>query len=69
MVVACLFIGPAPFFYLQTNTALIQDMMGLAGLGYALVMVSTFSRAQSEALKNGFSDDIETYMMISGTHK
>ena len=69
MVVTCLFIGPAPFFRLQTRTALIQGMAGLGGVGYALVMVSTFSRAQSEALKKGFADDIETYLMISGTHK
>ena len=67
MVITCLFIGPAPFFNLPTNMGLIEGMAGLGGVGYALVMVSTFSRAQSEVLRKGFSDDIETYLMISGT--
>ena len=69
MVVAFLLIGPAPFFALDTSTTLIEGSIAIAGVGYAIVMVSTFSRAQSEALKKGFPDDIETYLMISGTLK
>ena len=67
MVITCLFIGPAPFFNLPTQMGVIEGIAGLGGVGYALVMVSTFSRAQSEVLRKGFSDDIETYLMISGT--
>ena len=66
MAVVCLFLGPAPFFNISPNVGLIQGMAGLGGVGYAFVMVSTFSRAQAEVLKKGFSDDIETYLMISG---
>ena len=66
MVVVCLFLGPAPFLNLSPEVGLIQGMAGLGGIGYAFVMVSTFSRAQAEVLKKGFSDDIETYLMISG---
>ena len=41
-------------------------MVGLVGFGYALVMVSSFGRAQSAALSLGYSDDLNTYIMISG---
>ena len=66
MILTCQFIGPAPFFNLPTEMGVIIGMAGLGGTGYALVLVSTFSRAHSEALRKGFSDDIETYLMISG---
>ena len=66
MVITCLFLGPAPFFNLQTTVQLIEIMAALGGVGYAFVMVSTFSSANAEVLKKGFSDDIETYLMISG---
>ena len=35
------------------------------GAGYALIMVSTFGRAQSAAIRNGFDDDLGTYIFIS----
>ena len=41
-------------------------MMGLAGLSYASLVVSSFSRAQNRVLQMGFADDINTYVMISG---
>ena len=69
MAPAFLFIGPAPFINMGTNTGLIQGMLGLGGIGYAFVVISTFSRAQSEALRKGLPDDIETYLMISGNHQ
>ena len=69
MVPSFLFIGPAPFINVSTNTGLIQGMLGLGGVGYAFVVISTFSRAQSEALRKGFADDVETYLMISGIHQ
>ena len=66
MVFTFTFLGPAPFLNISTSVALIDGILALGGVGYAFVMVSTFSRAQSEVLKKGFSDDIETYLMISG---
>ena len=68
MVPSFLFIGPAPFSKVVTSTELIQAMLGLGGTGYAFVVISTFIRAQSEALKQEFADNIETYLMISGIH-
>ena len=67
MIITCLLLGPAPFLNITTNVGLIEGIAGLGGVGYALVMVSTFSRAQSEVIGKGFSDDIETYLMISGS--
>ena len=66
MVFTFTFLGPAPFLNIPSSVALIDGILALGGVGYAFVMVSTFSRAQSEVLKKGFSDDIETYLMISG---
>lgn len=40
--------------------------MGISGFGYALIMVSTFTRSQAEAIEHGFEDDIDTYLLISG---
>ena len=41
--------------------------MAVVGFGYAIVMVSTFGRAQSGALEQGFNDDIDTYLFIAGS--
>ena len=41
-------------------------MMALAGLSYASIVVSSFSRAQNRVLQMGFADDMNTYVMISG---
>ena len=38
----------------------------MIGFGYAQVMVSTFGRAQSAAVRKGFNDDIDTYLLIAG---
>ena len=68
MATAFLFLGPVPFIPLETNLSVIQGMVGLVGFGYALVMVSSFGRAQSAALNLGYVDDINTYIMISGKY-
>ena len=66
MALAFVFLGPVPFIPVDTKLSLIQGMVGLVGFGYALVMVSSFGRAQSAALNLGYVDDINTYIMISG---
>ena len=67
MAIAFLFLGPVPFISVETQLSIIQGMVGLVGFGYALVMVSSFGRAQSAALSLGYADDLNTYIMISGT--
>ena len=44
-----------------------QGSVAMIGFGYAQVMVSTFGRAQSAAVRKGFNDDIDTYLLIAGT--
>ena len=67
MAIALLFIGPVPFIHVETQLCLIQGMVGLFGFGQSLVMVSSFGRAQSAALSFGYADELNTYIMISGT--
>ena len=42
--------------------------MAIEGFGCAFVIVSTFARSQGAALKHGFNDDINTYLLISGIY-
>ena len=49
-----------------TNLRLIQGMVGLVGFGYAMIVPSSFGRAQAAALNLGFDNDLNTYIMISG---
>jgi hypothetical protein len=47
---------------------IIKNMLlGIIGFCSAMVMVSSFLRAQKSAIKLGFNDDINTYIFISGT--
>jgi len=66
MVVSFIIMGPVPFINIEQTIILIQISITIFGFGYALVVVSTFGRAQSAALQKGFKDDIETYLLISG---
>ena len=66
MAIAFLFLGPVPFIPVETKLALIQGMIGLVGFGYALVTVPSFGRAQSAALSLGYSEGLNTYIMITG---
>ena len=45
---------------------MIQALMGLVGAGFALVMVSTFSRAQTAPIRLGYQKDLPTYLLMSG---
>ena len=63
-----LFIGPAAFIIDMTTLTLqvIYGMSALAGVGMGCVVVSTFNRSQLAVLNNGFKDDIQTYLFMSG---
>ena len=65
-VVAFTFIGPIPIIPWKPDLKRVFGMVGLVGLGYATVMVSSFARAQKAAQDLGYQDDIRTYLMISG---
>ncbi|XP_059097668.1 MFS-type transporter SLC18B1-like [Tigriopus californicus] len=67
MFVAFLFVGPAPFFpSLSASVPLLLGIMPIFGLGYGFVLVSTFSRAYKESVQQGYRDDVNTYMVLTG---
>ena len=47
------------------NKLILKVLMGLAGLGAGLTMVSTYARTHAAALKLGYKDNIDTYLLIS----
>ena len=49
------------------NTISYQGMMALAGVSYGNLVVSSYSIAHNRILQLGFADDINTYVMISGS--
>jgi hypothetical protein len=66
MAIGFLLVGPVPFITtLIPTTGLIQGSSAILGTGYAMIMVSTFGRSQSAAIRNGYNDDLDTYMFIS----
>lgn len=65
MGIAFLLIGPVPFINQAPELSRTWGMTAMIGIGYGLVMVSTFGRAQGAALNLGFKDDITTHLMIS----
>ena len=69
MAIAFLFVGPVPFISIETKLSLIQGMAGLLGFGYASIVVSSYGRSQKAAMKLGYNDDIDTYIVISGNLK
>ena len=66
MATAFILIGPVPFIPLEPSVPLIQGVMAMFGLGYGMVMVSTFGRSQRAAIRKGYNDDMDTYLIISG---
>ena len=66
MATAFLLIGPVPFLPIEPTVPLIQGSVAICGFGYGLVLVSTFGRSQRSAIRNGFNDDMDTYLIISG---
>jgi biotin transporter BioY len=68
MLISFIFIGPAPFFgdSLPNSAGLSYVVAVTMGFGFGFVMVSTFTRAYREAMSQGYSDDINTYLVLSG---
>ena len=66
MAVAYILIGPVTFAQLSLTVPVIYCMSTLAGLGMGLVTVSSFSRLKSAILQQGFEDNINTYLLMSG---
>lgn len=61
-----LLIGPVYFMPFGTSLGLIQGCMAIVGLSNGLILVSTYGRSQRAAIRNGYNDDMDTYLIISG---
>ena len=66
MGIALMLVGPVPFIPVEPSVGLILFTGALIGFAYAQTMVSTFSRAHNASMKQGYNDDINTYLLISG---
>ncbi|TRY80723.1 hypothetical protein TCAL_12990 [Tigriopus californicus] len=67
MMIGFLFIGPVPFLApLSPSVPLILGIMPFFGLGYGFVLVSSFSRAYKESVQQGYRNDVNTYLVLTG---
>ncbi len=68
LIITFILIGPSPLFLpsMKPQVGMIQAATSLAGAGMAFVVVSTFTRALRAALESGFSDSMQTYLVVSG---
>ena len=65
MALGFFFLGPAPFLPIAPSVKLTFVMVSIVGVGYASVMVSSFTRSHRAAMRKGYVDDIGTNLIIS----
>ena len=66
LATAFIFLGPLPPINITPTWGSISTATAFVAMGYGAVMVSTFGRAQGAALRMGYAQDLETYLLISG---
>ena len=66
MVIALLLEGPAPFMPFQPSLRLTLFNGGLVGFSYVQMAVSSFSRAIKTSKEQGYNDDPNSYLLVSG---
>ncbi|XP_046424027.1 MFS-type transporter SLC18B1-like isoform X1 [Neodiprion virginianus] len=59
-------VGPAPFIPCETLIWLTVLGLVIHGFGMAAQLVASFTHALTEAIAHGFSNNLETYGLISG---
>ena len=60
------FLGPAPFLGLPTLMPVCLAALILHGCGIGAVLVSSFCISHTEAIARGFSNNINTYGLVTG---
>ena len=65
MIIHFLFLAPSTFINLQPNLSLLYGMDAIGGVAVAIYTVSTYGRVHNAAMRLGFNDDIDTYLLIS----
>ena len=66
ITLAFFFLGPAPFLGLPTLMPVCVAALILHGCGLGAVFVSSFCISHTEAIASGFSNNINTYGLVSG---
>lgn len=59
-------VGPLAFIGLDKNIDVTVGSLTFMGIGEALLILSTYSRAQIAAMRAGFPRDVKTQHFISG---
>ncbi len=67
MFTAQLMIGPALFIPLRPSRGAILCAMSVGGVAYGFNVVSSFARSHKAARRLGHVDDLDTFVMLSGT--
>ena len=65
LVFAFIIMGPLPFIPMNGSVTMIMVSMAFEGFSLGLVYVSSFTRAQNAAKRNGFPEDTKSYHLIS----
>ncbi|ODM97535.1 MFS-type transporter SLC18B1 [Orchesella cincta] len=64
-ILGFIFIGPIPYFPLDTTLPMSCIGLVLFGVGLAGILVPSFIQILKDAIANGYPDDISTYGLVS----
>ena len=60
------FVGPLPFVPFVPSPTAVQMIFGTIGVGMSAISVSVFSRSLLASQRNGYAQDIQIYLVVSG---
>ncbi|KFM70368.1 MFS-type transporter, partial [Stegodyphus mimosarum] len=64
-ITSLLLLGPAPFFHMKANLALVITSLTLLGFGLGAKLVCAFTGTLKDTIKRGLPPDLSTYGLIS----
>ena len=65
--IVLLFLGPAPFLNIDSSLELLKVMVGLDGMMFSNIMVSTCRRAILAASNLGYVQNVANTFVLAGT--
>ena len=66
LVLACIFIGQYPTIGITKSINLTLVMWSLFECGNGIILISSIDRVYRQIVRKGRSDNMETYLMVSG---
>ena len=66
LVLACIFIGQYPTIGITKSINLTLVMWSLFECGNGIILISSIDRVYRQVVRKGRSDNMETYLMVSG---